>query len=81
MPRRTGRLPAEYMKTAWWVYRHPLRAAGGVAGAFALAAIFAGHPRLLLAARQGAPLAIALRSVCEESGVPRVERSMMDRTE
>lgn len=38
MPRRTGRLPAEYMKTAWWVYRHPLRAAGGVAGAFALAA-------------------------------------------
>ena len=29
-----------------------------VHGAFALAAIFAGHPRLLLAARQGAPLAI-----------------------
>ncbi|SDC74535.1 glutamine--fructose-6-phosphate transaminase (isomerizing) [Belnapia rosea] len=29
-----------------------------VHGAFALAAIFAGHPRLLLAARQGAPLAV-----------------------
>ncbi|MBL6456557.1 glutamine--fructose-6-phosphate transaminase (isomerizing) [Belnapia sp. T6] len=29
-----------------------------VHGAFALAAIFAGHPRLLLCARQGAPLAI-----------------------
>ncbi len=29
-----------------------------VHGAFALAAIFAGHPKLLLAARQGAPLAI-----------------------
>ncbi len=29
-----------------------------VHGAFALAAIFAGHPRLLLAARQGAPLAL-----------------------
>ncbi|MBL6081965.1 glutamine--fructose-6-phosphate transaminase (isomerizing) [Belnapia sp. T18] len=29
-----------------------------VHGAFALAAIFSGHPRLLLAARQGAPLAV-----------------------
>jgi len=29
-----------------------------VHGAFALAAIFAGHPKLLIAARQGAPLAI-----------------------
>jgi glucosamine--fructose-6-phosphate aminotransferase (isomerizing) len=29
-----------------------------VHGAFALAAIFAGHPKLLLAARQGAPLAV-----------------------
>jgi glucosamine--fructose-6-phosphate aminotransferase (isomerizing) len=29
-----------------------------VHGAFALAAIFAGHPRLLLGARQGAPLAV-----------------------
>lgn len=29
-----------------------------VRGAFALAAIFAGHPRKLLAARQGAPLAV-----------------------
>ncbi len=29
-----------------------------VRGAFALAAIFAGHPRLLIAARQGAPLAV-----------------------
>jgi glucosamine--fructose-6-phosphate aminotransferase (isomerizing) len=29
-----------------------------VHGAFALAAIFTGHPRLLLAARQGAPLAV-----------------------
>jgi len=29
-----------------------------VHGAFALAAVFAGHPKLLLAARQGAPLAI-----------------------
>ncbi|HEY8609891.1 MAG TPA: glutamine--fructose-6-phosphate aminotransferase, partial [Roseomonas sp.] len=29
-----------------------------VHGAFALAAVFAGHPRKLLAARQGAPLAI-----------------------
>ena len=29
-----------------------------VHGAFALAAVFAGHPRLLLGARQGAPLAI-----------------------
>ncbi|MFC7476141.1 glutamine--fructose-6-phosphate transaminase (isomerizing) [Dankookia sp. GCM10030260] len=29
-----------------------------VHGAFALAAIFAGHPKLLMAARQGAPLAI-----------------------
>jgi glucosamine--fructose-6-phosphate aminotransferase (isomerizing) len=33
-------------------------ALGRVHGAFALAAIFAGHPRLLLCARQGAPLAI-----------------------
>jgi len=29
-----------------------------VHGAFALAAVFAGHPKLLLAARQGAPLAV-----------------------
>ncbi|HEV7264894.1 MAG TPA: glutamine--fructose-6-phosphate transaminase (isomerizing) [Falsiroseomonas sp.] len=29
-----------------------------VHGAFAIAAVFAGHPRLLLAARQGAPLAV-----------------------
>jgi glutamine---fructose-6-phosphate transaminase (isomerizing) len=29
-----------------------------VHGAFALAAVFAGHPRMLLAARQGAPLAV-----------------------
>ncbi|MBV1795940.1 glutamine--fructose-6-phosphate transaminase (isomerizing) [Siccirubricoccus sp. G192] len=29
-----------------------------VQGAFALAAIFAGHPRMLIAARQGAPLAV-----------------------
>jgi glucosamine--fructose-6-phosphate aminotransferase (isomerizing) len=29
-----------------------------VHGAFALAAVFAGHPRLLMAARQGAPLAV-----------------------
>src|SRR3954452_12393129 len=29
-----------------------------VHGAFALAAIFSGHPKLLLAARQGAPLAV-----------------------
>ncbi len=29
-----------------------------VHGAFALAAIFAGHPRMLMAARQGAPLAV-----------------------
>jgi glucosamine--fructose-6-phosphate aminotransferase (isomerizing) len=34
------------------------RALKRVHGAFALAAIFAGHPRMLLAARQGAPLAI-----------------------
>jgi glutamine---fructose-6-phosphate transaminase (isomerizing) len=34
------------------------RALGRVHGAFALAAVFAGHPRLLLAARQGAPLAV-----------------------
>ena len=41
----------------------PPQAAFGLAlrrvhGAFALAAIFAGHPRLLIAARQGAPLAV-----------------------
>jgi glucosamine--fructose-6-phosphate aminotransferase (isomerizing) len=42
--------------------REPVAAFGAalkrVQGAFALAAVFAGHPRLLLGARQGAPLAV-----------------------
>ena len=37
--KRSGRLPPAYLKAAWWIYRHPLPAAGAVAGAFALATL------------------------------------------
>ena len=37
--KRSGRLPASYMRTAWWIYRNPLASAGLVAGAFAMATL------------------------------------------
>lgn len=37
--KRSGRLPPDYLKAAWWFYRHPLQVTGAVAGAFALATL------------------------------------------
>ena len=38
--RRPSLLPSAYMKSAWWIYRHPVRSMAIVAGSMALATLF-----------------------------------------